>query len=324
MSDFNAASWMQDNIGRYGSRKLIDLCMTGSHDSGMSVLTGHTAGANECNTLTQSNGIGQQLQLGARYFDVRPVIASGQYKTGHYSGVPVLGAQGGNGQTMADIIQEINAFTATHEELIILKLSHDLDTDSQTRNPNYPDLNQQQWNELFSQLSGLNHLYGNTDKEVKLPELTLGDYIGAPTAAVVVVVDPSDSGITLGDYQGRGFFPMDAFPLYDSYTGTPDFGRMKDDQLDKMKKQQPARIAGTLFLLSWTLTQSDAQAVNCDNPLPFPPKEPITQLADTANAGIDEILPKCGPDCFPNIVYFDNITSDALAKLVNDINQLVP
>jgi hypothetical protein len=89
------ASWMQANLSMIGDRALRHLCMPGSHDAGMSVLHASTAFVGERNVLTQKVSIGDQLVLGARYFDCRPVISSGQFVSGHYSdlGDP-LGWQG--------------------------------------------------------------------------------------------------------------------------------------------------------------------------------------------------------------------------------------
>ena len=65
---------------------LKEMCMLGSHDAGMYILNGGTIKALEHNTLTQSKSIHEQLNCGARYFDIRPVIGNGgKYLTGHYT-----------------------------------------------------------------------------------------------------------------------------------------------------------------------------------------------------------------------------------------------
>ena len=53
---------------------LQQLALPGSHDAGMSTFTGGR-GAVACNSVTQSLDIGQQLALGVRYFDLRPVVS---------------------------------------------------------------------------------------------------------------------------------------------------------------------------------------------------------------------------------------------------------
>jgi hypothetical protein len=146
--------WMQRNLSTLGHRQLRHLCIPGSHDSGMSLITGHTGFADPAIVLTQSNDIGAQLSLGARYFDIRPTLAAGAFKTGHYSKIPVdlIGWQGANGQAVQDIIRQINDFTADNAELIILNLSHDLNTDVGRQ---YRPMNQGEWDGTADGYQGL-------------------------------------------------------------------------------------------------------------------------------------------------------------------------
>jgi hypothetical protein len=138
---------MQSNLDSFGCQPLRHLCMPASHDAGMSKLDGKTSGADSLDTETRNLDIAGQLTYGARYFDIRPVIADGTFKTGHYS--KVLGLyQGGNGQSIADIISQVNSFLAKNHKLVILDLSHDFDSDS-----GYKELTQDQWNQLLKQLS---------------------------------------------------------------------------------------------------------------------------------------------------------------------------
>ena len=58
----------------------------------------------EENTKTQQYSIYDQARLGSRWFDVRPIIGNGgKYLTGHYSG-----SLGGNGQSLDDIVDDLN------------------------------------------------------------------------------------------------------------------------------------------------------------------------------------------------------------------------
>jgi hypothetical protein len=111
---FKPDTWMGDNFSWLQKRTLGNICIAGysqsiifsvlamklfrykgSHDAGMYILTDGTALANECNTLTQSNKVFQQLMFGMRYFDVRPVIGpQGEYWEGHYSQLSNITWQG--------------------------------------------------------------------------------------------------------------------------------------------------------------------------------------------------------------------------------------
>ena len=122
--------WMAQNLARLGSKSFKQITIPGSHDAGMGVFHNGTTFFTAANTRTQLLTLGDQLQAVRGYFDLRPVISGGVYKAGHYSYIGALESwQGGNGRTIAKIIQQINAFRALNEELIIVYFGHDYNTD---------------------------------------------------------------------------------------------------------------------------------------------------------------------------------------------------
>jgi hypothetical protein len=309
-----APIWMQSNLSTLGALNLRGLCMPGSHDAGMSQMNGSTAFGYACNTQTQTQSILGQLISGSRYFDIRPVISAGQYFTGHYSYIDQISSwQGANGQSIASVISDVNSFTASSAELVILYLSHDLDTDA--GNSNYPPFNQDQWNGLLTQLKGLNALFVSSATDLSL--LTLSDYIGQGKAAVLVIVDPSNP-ISLGSFANNGFFPASSFPLYNSYSDSNDLNTMSADQIAKMKQQRP-NPQSQPFLLSWTLTQNSTQASTCF----LGTASSILDLANTADPALpSRVWPAISKQTFPNVLYIDNMVSTntlALAMAVNDL-----
>ncbi|RQU49160.1 hypothetical protein DF143_37175 [Burkholderia cenocepacia] len=286
----------------------------------MSVSLPGTAFACACNTQTQSIGILGQLLHGARYFDIRPVISAGQYTTGHYTAIAVSGLttwQGANGQTIDSIVADVNAYTATHSELVVLYLSHDLDTD--LGNSAYAPFTQQQWNDLLTRLlQGLNHRFVH-DSASDLTMLPLQTFIGTGQAAVIVVVDPSANGINLGSYAGQGFYPASSFPVYNQYADTNDASKMISDQFAKLAAQRPDPAA-SYFLLSWTLTQTTLQAATCAVGL----APSILQMASSVNALLPmRLLSACTPQSYPNVLYVDGISDfPDLVTLAMQINGL--
>jgi hypothetical protein len=314
----SSTAWMQNNLALLGPRTLREICIPGTHDAGMSAINSGTAFAYTCNTVTQTNAILGQLQNGSRYFDIRPVISAGQYATGHYSEISELNSwQGGNGQSIQSIINDVNTFTASNNELIVLYLSHDLDTD--LGNSSYAAFTQDQWNSLLQMLrQGLNDLYTGAAIGADLTTLTLNTYIGNNSPAVIVVVDASASGIALGSFAGQGFYLPANFPVYNEYSDTNDLSTMTSDQLSKMAAQRPNPEA-SYFLLSWTLTQDSEEAVLCDLGA-----DSILTLANEANAQLaSQLLPASSPQTFPNIIYIDNLTSGVdVVSLAMQINNL--
>ncbi|KZT04935.1 PLC-like phosphodiesterase [Laetiporus sulphureus 93-53] len=300
--------WMQSNLSTLGSRPLRHLCMPGTHDSGMSTLRAHSALVTHKDTITQVHTIGGQLALGARYFDCRPVIRGGQYVSGHYADVKDVGWMGGTGQSFADIVREINDFTADNAELVVLNVSHDLNTDASR------SFTQEEWDAFLELLMGLERLYVAPDPaSVDLTLLPLEAFIGNGDAAVVVIAEPdAKESVSLGAYVSRGVYRYAQLDAYNSYSDTHELEKMVHDQLDKMwnVRQSPG---SQYFLLSWTLTQDALEAIGAG--------ETILSLAAPALPRLyTKLLPACSPNTYPNIIYLDRFhTSDvvALAMAVN-------
>lgn len=90
--------WMHSTLNVIGDKTLRDISLPGAHDAGMGPdFKAGTFGSDTANTKTQALTIGGQLDQGARWFDIRPVIGDGgKWLTGHYSGGPH--SLGGNGE----------------------------------------------------------------------------------------------------------------------------------------------------------------------------------------------------------------------------------
>ncbi|KAK2762469.1 hypothetical protein FQN53_007520 [Emmonsiellopsis sp. PD_33] len=242
-------AWMSSILNIIGGRKLKHVCMPGSHDAGMSKIDGHTQFANEGNTQTQFLNIYDQLRRGSRYFDIRPVIGNGgKYLTGHYSNIDVLniGWQGGNGESLQEIVDEINKFTAEHAELIILNLDLTLDTDN-----GYKPFNDEQWNGAFDIFEGLNNRRPNLEGD--LSDKTIEEYIGGGKACVILI---SSGGKVRPE---KGIYSTSQFPKYDSYSNSDDISAMADDQIAKLKGNRnivsgDADRKDVFHVFSWTLT----------------------------------------------------------------------
>ena len=277
-------NWMQQNLPAIGCQPLRHLCMPASHDAGMSQLNGNTAFANAQDTLTQYSDISGQLAAGFRYFDIRPVIHDGQFYTGHYS--DIAGSwQGGNGQSIASVIDQVNTFLTGNHELVILDLSHAYDTDN-----GYPPLTQAQTNNLMQQLLGLQHRFTAPAGTPDLSKLTLKDFIGS-SASVLIIFD--DSTLSPGAFSQQafpGFYNNTQLSVYNSYANTPNLGTMVTDQLGKMAAQRHSPDSG-LFLLSWTLTTLDPR-----------------DSAPAAHAALFQRLwPALNKQTFPNFIMLDAI-----------------
>ncbi|TNE53860.1 MAG: hypothetical protein EP338_10045 [Bacteroidetes bacterium] len=310
--------WMELSLDTIGNKTLKDICIPGSHDAGMSKSINQTVGAHECNTVTQTLDILYQLQAGARIFDIRPVISGGKYLTGHYTHAgKILNHQGACGQSIDEIITQINAFTEDRKELIILQLSHDLNTDV---GRSYRALNQEEWNELLNKIKyRLNRLSGGFGHE-NLTSIKLKTWVGQEWC-VLVIVDPSDKEVNIYDAVGKdkGFYPNCSLPVPSVYTGTNNLEDMINDQVDKLSN----KIDGSYFQTSWTLTQSDDQTVTCRGWA-----SSILELATEANKNFNDCKPLFNEIIkgkFPNIIWFDNIGNvKGILNRCEEINSMAP
>lgn len=296
----DTTDWMQQCIGSIGNRTLKQISMPGSHDAGMSTFDAGTVGATFANSQTQYLNIYDQLTAGSRFFDIRPVISGGEFKAGHYSEAGESDVWlGGNGLSLADIIKQVNDFTSKYQELVIINLSHTLDTDN-----DYKELNQDQWNKLFDQLKGINNRF-----TVEKPDKTdfsgkvLNDFIADHASVFIIAQLPS--GVSLGDYASQGFFNQDNFPFYDSYSNSNDAGKMQQDQLDKLKAERnlvadDGQRKDKFHLLSWTLTQQAEDVLN--------PDKAIMNLAVSVyDALFVDAFNAFTPESFPNVLYIDAV-----------------
>jgi hypothetical protein len=289
--------------------------MPGSHDAGMSVYTSGTPFAHECNTLTQTEPIRKQLECGARYFDIRPVISAGKYYTGHYGHVMNTTWQGSNGQSIESIVNEVNDFTAKHKEIVILNLCNTLNTD--VGNNSYRPFTQTEWDKLFEQLSKLQYLFMWDDitENSDLTTLRVDEFI-SNSSSVLLIVD--EENVQLGKYSGKGFFQQKNFRVYNKYSNSNSVENMSADQLQKMRAFNRKSTDFSCFLLSWTLTQSEAEAANCY--LPF--TKSILDLANKANERmVGLVYNEVNSTHYPNILYMDKVADHigvVLSCAIND------
>ncbi len=327
--DFNvdylhSHNWMGnmfDTIEDFGNRKLSQIALPGSHDTGMNEddIGSCDMGGRSCNTATQREDIEGQLNLGARYFDIRPKVEqdnSGLYwRTGHVSSI-VDATAGCLGEDKFSIINSLQAFFEDDKhskELVILKIAHCTNPPQTADAGAYARCTDSQRSEMAHNLAG--HLGDLLVKgEVDLNNMTLNEILENGNIILVVQgVRDRDNGI----YRwGHG--SSDDYYIYDEYSITEDFDTMvnggKNNNGDIVpgqiaKLRNPDNHTGNYngFLLSWTLTLSTWDAVKC--PLGDPPN--ILELADRAQPQIYDYMYRLGErgeitkTLFPNILYVD-------------------
>ena len=313
-------NWMErmfDEIEGFGDRKLSQIALPGSHDSGMSPANIHECclGAGACNTQTQFKDIGGQLSLGARYFDIRPMIdfhatGSGAWTTGHSAKVEGV-AVGCRGESKESIVDNLNNFFADGKhakELVILKVSHCATPPGDGYVSCSDDKKSTLAHDLASRLG--NHVVKG---DLNLKEATLQEILAKGN--IILAVDG------FGD-KANGVFEWGVgkdYFLYDSYSNTEEFSVMVNGGTNNDGDYVPGQIQKLLnsnfhtdqfdgFLLSWTLTLSTWDAISC--PLSSPSN--IMEMAVKAQPRIYEYMYKhvengdITKTLFPNILYVDS------------------
>jgi hypothetical protein len=232
MAPDHTKKWMSYGLSQLADRQLHKICFPGSHDAG-SWYMGYSSGfGTESNTITQTKSILGQLELGARWFDIRPALTSpgtgqppGEWACGHFTATnDWLGWQGANGQLIREVVDDVNRFTDENPELVVINASHIYRIflmDKLSTTANYKeDPSPGHLDQLWSIFAGLKRrltldrvrkIVGKTNpneaKTVQLQDLRLGDFIKRPDGGnegcVVLVVH----GVGEDDLYANDFWP---------------------------------------------------------------------------------------------------------------------
>jgi len=263
-------NWMTSTYDRISCLTLRELAMPGTHDSGMSEFNQGVGLATAGETDAQIQNIAGQLTYGARWFDIRPVIAGGHWATGHYGwsciiGDSFCGWRGGNGQSIASVIDQVNSFTAgdSESELIILSLSHGLNTDIFGADE-YNHLTQDNWDELLPLLLQINYLVKGIDSSQDLTKLPVSHLIENGPAVIIIVDDniagTANARVNISSFIEQGIFSTDQFPTIGSYADKSIPNDVIEDQLQKMLNLRTSPES-EMFVLSWILTHEGIDAL---------------------------------------------------------------
>lgn len=315
-NDFEFASleslsnWMTRNMNSLGCQPLRQICLPGSHDAGMSVYGPHTGLVTEENTVTQDLSVYHQLVAGIRWFDLRPVWASGEFKLGHYSNVgPADDTFGAEGESIDGLIQAVNNFTALpdHNELIILAFAGSYETRNCTCR--FVALNTTRYAALMTQLQQINHLFVAPPDVVDLTALPLASFVANGPAVIVY----------FGEGQPRGeaaifdnMYSAEYFHMTGGYANTPYVTTMMPNQTTQLisNRREPGSMS---FAMWWTLT-----ALPVGDSVKFLASIAFTYLYQNIWTTLAE-----NPGVYPSVLIIDNVQPDGgLVALTLAINKV--
>lgn len=327
--------WMTDQKDVLAHRTLREIAIPGSHDAGMNGYTNCYYGEN-CNTQTQTKSIKEQLVSGSRYFDIRPTYWRldniDTWYAGHFQNT-VLGYLGCTGESLDDIYNDVSSYIselpAGSNELIILNFSHcyiiKMVCIGENCVENGFECDESEWQDVRNTVVKKLGQYRVNWGKYPNPVFALFDDRG-PGEHVLLRFDADQSAIP--QEASQGIYNSDFWPIYNEYANTNDIDVMIRDQESKMQTHTDG--VDHQFLLSWTLTLSEGQAIKCD----FSGNTTILDLAGEADAAlgpkIDGWAVPAGvitQGVFPNILYvdnFDTFATDSAMKLNEMYEKLDP
>lgn len=256
------ANWMSKLPDSF---TLSEVCMPGSHDSGMYKFTasiGKALGSMDIQrrlSQTHKSTILEQLNSGIRYYDLRPIRYSlpkveiyHEYFAYHTpnSSTPPLLATPGLGGRFKEIFSDIKKFMNQSQETVFLEITHyNFDAEYRDEFVKFLRDNLGQWmltkaevdNRAFADIP-LSDLRG---KIVTIFETSDGHNNVMPDSFL-----ESQNDIFIKKTEGTTKNGRD-FKSYDSYANAQNYEDMFNDQKNKFDSLS---ASDSLFLLCWTLT----------------------------------------------------------------------
>ena len=291
--------WMDTQYDILKDEPLWNITLPASHDSAMYEVDCSVPSLFYGLVQAQSLDIGQQLEYGIRFFDLRFEHRDEGFFA--YHGVCT------GSMSLSMVLRDAVAYlqsVETAREFVILKFSHFKDMTT--------DLHEEFIEEVQGYLSGF--LLSTADYG-SLLQTRYGDLVSGG-ARVVVLYD--DSGYTEQHALPSGFVTPGQFPVYDSYANTETLPFMENNQLVKLHEH--AGSPQELFLLSWTLTpgfsKTDDHLV-ADMPCPGGPPplwcrslalRSVESLASTANPALGCFVKNYGLQYQMNFLYIDYVS----------------
>ena len=274
----DSSNWMTRNQALLHNKKLSQICLPGSHDSGTFKVTHKTEFGSMRNTQTQLLDIEAQLRQGIRCFDLRPALYAGHFYTAHCTDLPGLGYQGAVGVALTEAFGQIRSFLGQEEnrsELVIIDFSHFIDWQG--------GLDRKHLLERFEPF--ILDFLGETLVQGVAGDLankTVDGLINDSGAGRRNVIALSACFEASDKNTRQGLWNSGNFNMEGKYSDTNDLPKMMAIQKGRLLNFNRASDAD-LFQLCWQLTLSPAQSSNPNSPS-------ILDLAEDAN-----------PALFPNI-----------------------
>jgi len=256
-TNYNPAHWMEDTLfPAKGNLTLKNIVIPGSHDAGMSALNGtggtQSGSINPCNTLTQKQNIGKQLNAGIRMFDLRVGQFKNSIYTKHSSSDCMAEAMGGGyGERFKDILDSVKTFLNRHQkEFIILTFSHFCEKEAPANKVA----------DTIIHVLGKEYIYYNQSKSID--QIKLNDLAGK----VIVTFEQYASPDKLIDSNSMADKAKTFLNFRRAYAATNQIAKLLTREELFFTQMKDGTNKNDLVRLDWQLTQSsDEAALICND-----------------------------------------------------------
>ncbi|MDN3549289.1 phosphatidylinositol-specific phospholipase C domain-containing protein [Mucilaginibacter aquaedulcis] len=256
-TNYNPAHWMEDTLFPVkGNLTLKDIVIPGSHDAGMSALNGtggtQSGSINPCNTLTQKQNIGKQLNAGIRMFDLRVGSFKNSIYTKHSSSDCMAEAMGGGyGERFKDILDSVKTFLdRNRKEFIILTFSHFCQKEAPASKVA----------DTIIQMLGKERVFNNQSKSID--QIKLNDLAGK----VIVTFEQYASPDKLIDSNSMADKAKTFLNFRRAYAATNQIAKLLTREELFFTLMKDGTNKNDLVRLDWQLTQSsDEAALVCND-----------------------------------------------------------
>ncbi|KND91669.1 PI-PLC X-box domain-containing protein [Tolypocladium ophioglossoides CBS 100239] len=261
-------NWMRGIYDVIKDRKIQHVIMPGTHDSGMSRISGKIASIGiPSNTQTQGINIYDQLRAGARWFDLRIATVHKVPNEGDY-GFWVLHVNdekaevviGNSGESLDDVVSEINRFTAENPgEVIFFRVRYLIGVRE------VPSLGPMYWgkdivNQFFGKLKGVNNRCPNLDATPFNQQKAsyFMDRNGGK-GCVMLLLDGDLTNDVPHDSVGDGIYETKRMDFSDTWSNLPDTEPLANSQVANWKSAgRSGQFINDRFLISQWLVSADA------------------------------------------------------------------
>ncbi|KAG6031422.1 hypothetical protein E4U41_007575 [Claviceps citrina] len=263
-------NWMKAMYHVIKDRQVQHILVPATHDSGMSTISNRIRSiGTEPNTQTQGINIYNQLRAGARLFDLRvgsvhKLANRDDYSfwTMHVSDERADVVIGNTGESLDQVIQEINQFTAESPgEIILFRVRYLIGMlELPSGGPIYWDTDMV--NNFFSKLKGVHDRCGNLDPSVRLNRQKASYLMdrNAGRGCVLFLLDGGNlSPAVPHDAPADGIYQDAQMDTWDHWSNLPDTQKMANDQVNAWKTVVRGGVSSNdRFLISQWLVSADA------------------------------------------------------------------